>query len=141
MRALSYIGTEKIMFPPKPDGQTDIQTDRQLDGHQRLQSSFATKNILPVERWGMTTTLTHPSSSWNGDTRHVKISNLKDMILFNWRRKCPKIWDLVGLVTSWGSLNNHSSFLQGSLGQVKVNEGPAWARNRRKFTVIIRRSP
>ena len=22
MRALSYIGAEKIMFPPKPDGQT-----------------------------------------------------------------------------------------------------------------------
>ncbi len=27
MRALSYIGTEKITFPPKPYGQTDIQTD------------------------------------------------------------------------------------------------------------------
>ena len=26
MRALSYIGAEKITFPPKPDGQTDIQT-------------------------------------------------------------------------------------------------------------------
>ena len=28
--------------------------------------------------------------------------------------------DLVGLVTSWGSSNNHSSYLQVSLGQVKV---------------------
>ena len=27
MRALSYIGAEKITFPPKPDIQTDIQTD------------------------------------------------------------------------------------------------------------------
>ncbi len=27
MRALSYIGAEIITFPPKPDGQTDIQTD------------------------------------------------------------------------------------------------------------------
>ena len=24
MRALSYIGAEKITFPPKPDGHTDI---------------------------------------------------------------------------------------------------------------------
>ncbi len=31
MRALSYIGAEKITFPPKPDGQTDIQTDRRTD--------------------------------------------------------------------------------------------------------------
>ena len=27
MRALSYIGAEKITFPPKPDGQTDRHTD------------------------------------------------------------------------------------------------------------------
>ena len=26
MRALSYIGAEKITFPPKPDIQTDIHT-------------------------------------------------------------------------------------------------------------------
>ena len=31
MRALSYIGAEKITFPPKPDGQTDIQTYRRTD--------------------------------------------------------------------------------------------------------------
>ncbi len=31
MKALSYIGAEKIMFPPKPDGQTDIQTERRTD--------------------------------------------------------------------------------------------------------------
>ncbi len=29
MRALSYIGAEKIMFPPKPDRHTDRHTDRQ----------------------------------------------------------------------------------------------------------------
>ncbi len=29
LRALSYIGAEKITFPPKPDGQTDIHTDGQ----------------------------------------------------------------------------------------------------------------
>ena len=28
MRALSYIGAEKITFPPKPDIQTDIYTYR-----------------------------------------------------------------------------------------------------------------
>ena len=28
MRALSYIGAEKITFPPKPDKQTDRHTDR-----------------------------------------------------------------------------------------------------------------
>ena len=27
MRALSYIGAEKITFPPKPDRQTDIHTN------------------------------------------------------------------------------------------------------------------
>ncbi len=27
MRALSYIGTEKITFPLKPDGETDRRTD------------------------------------------------------------------------------------------------------------------
>ena len=27
MRALSYIGAEKITFPPKPDRHTDIHTD------------------------------------------------------------------------------------------------------------------
>ncbi len=31
LRALAYIGAEKITFPPKPDGQTDIQTDRRTD--------------------------------------------------------------------------------------------------------------
>ena len=31
MRALSYIGAEKITFPPKPEGQTDIRTDRHTD--------------------------------------------------------------------------------------------------------------
>ncbi len=28
MRALSYIGAEKITFPPKPDIQTDIKIDK-----------------------------------------------------------------------------------------------------------------
>ncbi len=31
MRALSYIGAEKNTFPAKPDGQTDIETDRRTD--------------------------------------------------------------------------------------------------------------
>ncbi len=35
MRALSYIGAEKITFPPKPDEKTDMQTyihtDRRTD--------------------------------------------------------------------------------------------------------------
>ena len=31
MRAQSYIGAEKITFPPKPDRQTDIHTDRWMD--------------------------------------------------------------------------------------------------------------
>ncbi len=31
MRALSYIGAEKITFPPKPDGQTNTNTDGQTD--------------------------------------------------------------------------------------------------------------
>ena len=31
MRALSYIGAEKITFPPKPDRQTAIQTYRRTD--------------------------------------------------------------------------------------------------------------
>ena len=45
LRALSYsyIGAKKITFPPKPDIQTGIHTYRQAEGHQRLQSSFASK--------------------------------------------------------------------------------------------------
>ena len=35
-RTLYQLGTEKIAFPPKPDGQTD--------GHKWLYSGFATKN-------------------------------------------------------------------------------------------------
>ncbi len=31
MRALSYLGAEKITFPPKPERQTDIHTDRRTD--------------------------------------------------------------------------------------------------------------
>ncbi len=31
MRALSYIGAQKITFLPKPDIQTDIHTDRRTD--------------------------------------------------------------------------------------------------------------
>ena len=31
MRALSYIGAEKITFPPKPDRQSDIRTYRRTD--------------------------------------------------------------------------------------------------------------
>ncbi len=31
MRAISYIGAEKITFPPKPDIQTDRQTYRRTD--------------------------------------------------------------------------------------------------------------
>ena len=30
--AISQLGAEKITFPPKPDGHTDIHTDRQTDG-------------------------------------------------------------------------------------------------------------
>ena len=30
--AISQLGAEKITFPPIPDGQTDIHTDRQTDG-------------------------------------------------------------------------------------------------------------
>ncbi len=33
MRALLYIGAEKITFPPKPDIQTDRYTDRHTDIH------------------------------------------------------------------------------------------------------------
>ncbi len=32
-KALSQSGTEKIMLPPKPDGKTDIHTDKWTDGH------------------------------------------------------------------------------------------------------------
>ncbi len=67
-------------------------------------------------------------------------------------KKKEKHWDLVGLVTSWVSSNNHSNFLQVSLGQVRLKlmiamqgqtiglaglESPAVARNKRKSTVII----
>ena len=43
MRDLSYIGAEKITFPPKPDGQTDIRTDI---GNYRVASLLTTKKRL-----------------------------------------------------------------------------------------------
>ncbi len=44
-RALSYIGAEKITFPPKHDGQTDIQTDRWTDIIVYRVASLLLKNI------------------------------------------------------------------------------------------------
>ena len=44
MRALSYIGAEKITFPPKPDIQTDIHTDR----HTYIQTDGWTDSIYRV---------------------------------------------------------------------------------------------
>ena len=46
--AISQLGAEKITFPPKPDGHTDIHTDRQTDGHLLLYSSFATKKNMLI---------------------------------------------------------------------------------------------
>ncbi len=34
--AISQLGAEKITVPPKPDGHTDIHTERQTDGHLLL---------------------------------------------------------------------------------------------------------
>ena len=34
--AIARLGAEKITFPHKPDGHTDIQSDRQTDGHLLL---------------------------------------------------------------------------------------------------------
>ncbi len=34
--AISQLGAEKITSTPKPDGHTDIQSDRQADGHLLL---------------------------------------------------------------------------------------------------------
>ena len=30
--AISQLGAEEITFPPKPEGHTDIQSDKQTDG-------------------------------------------------------------------------------------------------------------
>ncbi len=45
MRALSYIGAEKITFPPKPDihtEQTDRQTNRHTDIHTYIHTDIQT---------------------------------------------------------------------------------------------------
>ena len=41
--ATSQLGAEKITFPPKPDGQTYLQTDRQTDGHMLLRVALLLK--------------------------------------------------------------------------------------------------
>ena len=47
MRALSYIGAEKITFPPKPDRQTYIHTDRRTDiSVYRVASLLKKDNIV-----------------------------------------------------------------------------------------------
>ena len=53
MRALSYIGAEKITFPPKPDRQTYIHTDGRTDiGVYRvaplLKSNLRCKEVIQI---------------------------------------------------------------------------------------------
>ena len=50
MRALSYIGAEKITFSPKPDGHTDRQTDGRTDiSVYRVVSLLKRKSVfIPV---------------------------------------------------------------------------------------------
>ena len=44
MRALSYIGAEKITFPPKPD----IQTDRYTDIHTDERTDISVYRVVSV---------------------------------------------------------------------------------------------
>ncbi len=48
MRALSYIGAEKITFPPKPDRQTDRHTDIHTDGRTDI-SVYREASLLKTE--------------------------------------------------------------------------------------------
>ncbi len=49
MRALSYIGAEKITFPPKPDRQTYRQTYRRTDISVYRVASLLIRFILHIE--------------------------------------------------------------------------------------------
>ena len=48
MRALSYIGADKITFPPKPDTQTDRHTYRRTDISVYRVASLLKKCMLRV---------------------------------------------------------------------------------------------
>ena len=48
MRALSYIGAEKITFPTKPARQTDIHTDRRTDISVYRVASLLKRNDLNI---------------------------------------------------------------------------------------------
>ena len=47
MIALTYIGAEKITFPPKPDIQTHIQTDRHTDRRMDI-SVYRVASLLKI---------------------------------------------------------------------------------------------
>ncbi len=49
MRALSYIGDEKITFPLKPDKQTDRQAERYTDGRTEI-GVYRVASLLKNER-------------------------------------------------------------------------------------------
>ena len=46
MRALSYIGAEKITFPPKSDGRADLRTGIRTDKGNYRVASLLTNNII-----------------------------------------------------------------------------------------------
>ncbi len=50
MRSLSYMGAEKITFPPKPDIQTDRHTYRRTDISVYRVASLATYKIQLVKK-------------------------------------------------------------------------------------------
>ncbi len=49
MRALSYIGAEKITFPSKPDIQTDRHTDRRTDISVYRVASLLKRNAFRIK--------------------------------------------------------------------------------------------
>ena len=51
MRALSYIGAEKITFAPKPD----IHTDGRTDGHKRYKVASLLKTFYSFLYYSLTT--------------------------------------------------------------------------------------
>ena len=51
MRALSYIGAEKITFPPKPDRQTDILT--YIQAYRRTDICFYRVTLLLKSKIGL----------------------------------------------------------------------------------------
>ncbi len=112
------------MFPHKPDGQTDIRMDISICRVASLRKKTRMLRFLE-------SSATVQKKIWKNHNKfkskftHYLLLNIhfqdkKILLLLDYCLIYLNLLDLVVLVTSWGSSNDHSSFSQVILGQVRL---------------------